>query len=101
MPPNNDIDTARDDLRRSIMAAFCNVLHATQLPPMTVMALAAAAVGSIYKEIADEHRRDNTCPCGWQPAPGADLEALQAALAATTKILPHSDLRIVQAAGRA
>lgn len=48
---------------------------------MTVMTLAAAAVGAIYKEITDEHRRDGTCPCGWQPIPRADVEALQAALA--------------------
>lgn len=100
MPLGPDAEAARAELHRAIMAAFCNVLHASRLPPMTVMSFAAAAVGLIYKEIADEHRID-ACPCGWQPNPRADVEALQTALAATTQTIPPSDLRAVQAAGRA
>ncbi|MGD9844739.1 MAG: hypothetical protein AB7F39_03545 [Variibacter sp.] len=34
------------------------------------------------REIADEHSRDDTFPCGWQPSTSADVEALQSALAA-------------------
>jgi hypothetical protein len=83
------------------MAAFCNVLHATRLPPMTVMSLAADAVGYIYKEGANEHRASDACPCGWQPNPRADVEALQAALATTTQTVQISDLRAVPVARRA
>jgi hypothetical protein len=83
------------------MTAFCDVLHATQLPPMTVMNLAASALGAVYKEIADQHRSDGGCPCGWKPNLRADIEALQTALAATTKAVPSVDLRGMQAVGRA
>lgn len=100
MPPDPDNDAARAELHRSIMAAFCDVLHASRLPPMTVMSLAAAVIGSIYKEVADEHR-GGACPCGWQPNPRADVEVLRTALAATAQAVPVSDLRVVQAAGRA
>lgn len=100
MPHDPDAEAARDELHRAILSAFCNVLHASRLPPMTVMRLAAATVGSIYKETADEHRC-GACPCGWQPHPGADLEALQTALAAATEAVPLSDPRTIQVAGRA
>ncbi|MBS4005552.1 MAG: hypothetical protein KGZ91_19450 [Afipia sp.] len=96
-----DIETARAELHRAVMAAFCNTLHASLLPPMTVMALTAAAVGAIYRDIADEHRRDTVCPCGWQPSTSADVEALQSALASTVEVRPLADLAIVQVVGRA
>ncbi len=96
-----DIEAARLELHRAVMTAFCNTLHASRLPPMTVMALTAAAVGSIYREIADEHRRDDQCPCGWKPATSADVEALQSALATTADARPIADLGVVQVAGRA
>jgi hypothetical protein len=101
MPSDPDTEAARAELHRAIMAAFCNVLHASKLPPMTVMSLAAGVVGSIYKEVADQHRYDDPCPCGWQPSPTLDVEVLQAALAEMTETDPLPDLRIVQVAGRA
>jgi hypothetical protein len=100
MPINPDVEAARTELHRTIMAALSNVLHGSQLPPMTAMKLAAATIGSIYKEMADEHR-SSVCPCGWYPYPSADLEALQTALAAATEAIPLSDLRTIQVAGRA
>jgi hypothetical protein len=100
MPLDPDTEIARAELHRSIMAAFSNVLHGSRLHPMTVMSLVAAAVGSVYKEIADEHR-SGACPCGWNPNPRVDVEALQTALAATTHTLPPWDLRVIQIAGRA
>lgn len=101
MPSDPNTEVARAELHRSIMAAFCKVLHASKLPPMTMMSLAAGIVGSIYKEVADEHRFGDPCPCGWQPNPSVDVEALQAALAAAKETDPIPDLRIVQVAGRA
>lgn len=101
LTPDPHNEAARAELHRSIMAAFSKMLHANRLPPMTVMTLAAAAIGSIYKEVADAHRCHDACACGWQPDPSADVRALQTALAATTQAFPPSDLRIVQVAGRA
>lgn len=95
-----DIDAARAEIHAAMMAAFCSVLHASRLPPMTVLGMVANAAGAIYKEIADEHRRE-ACPCGWHPHPHADVPALQAALAATAQTMPPSDLRVVRMAGRA
>jgi hypothetical protein len=92
---------ARAELRQAVMTAFNNVLHATHLSPMAVMSLTAAAVGSVYKEVADAHCGGNACPCGWQPNRHADVEVLRAALAMTTEIFSVSDLHVVQAAGRA
>lgn len=101
MPLDPHNDHVRAELHRAIMATIWQVLRATRLPPMTVMSLAAGAVGSIYREVADEHRSDDTCPCGWKPNPQADVEALQAALATMTEAIPLPDLRTVQVAGRA
>lgn len=101
MSSNPDKEAARAELRRSIVVAFCKVMNGSGLPPMTVMSLAAAAIGSIYREVADQHRSGGSCSCGWQPSPDADVEALQAALATATEAVPFFDLRIAQVAGRA
>jgi hypothetical protein len=68
---------------------------------MTVMSLDASALGTVYREVADQHRSDGGCPCGWSPNLRADVEVLQAALAATTQAVPPADLRVMQAVGRA
>jgi len=101
MQPDTDNESAGAEMHRSIMMAFCDVPRATQLPPMTVMGLAASALGAVYKEVADQHRSEGGCPCGWEPNLRADVEVLQAALAATTQAVPSADLRVMQAIGRA
>jgi hypothetical protein len=101
MQPDTDSESAGAEMHRSIMTAFCDVLRTTRLPPMAVMSLAASALGTVYKEVADQHRSDGACPCGWKPNLPGDVEALQAALAATTKAIPPADLRVMQAVGRA
>lgn len=83
------------------MTAFCTVLHGTQLSPMAVIELAAEAVGSVYREVADAHLGDQPCPCGWHPSPEADLAMLQAALALTAAPAPGIDLARIAIAGRA
>jgi len=95
------IDAARADLRQAVTLAFCNVMRESRLPPTTVMALVAEAIGSIYRDVATAHANDPTCPCGWQPCPDRDVETLQTALAATALSTFVRDLRLVQAAGRA
>ncbi|MGY6247404.1 hypothetical protein ACXIUS_07590 [Bosea thiooxidans] len=75
------MEAARTDIRQAVLTAFCAALHDTRLPPIALIALAAQAVGSIYREVADAHCGDPSCPCGWRPRFTSDLEALQAALA--------------------
>jgi hypothetical protein len=101
MPIDPHHDAARAALYQSIVAAFCKVLNDSKLPAMTVLGLSAAAIGSIYQDIADQHRGDVLCKCGWQPDPSFDIETLQSALAGAAKSIPFEDLRFLQAAGRA
>ena len=65
--------------------AFCGVMQSTRLPPMAAMGSAATAVGLLYLEVADAHRGDNPCPCGWEPRGAMDVEALQTSLALATR----------------
>jgi hypothetical protein len=101
MQQNTDNESAGAEMHRSIMTTFCEILRTTQLPPMTVMKLAASALGTVYREVADQHGADASCPCGWKPNLRADVEALQAALAAKTLAAPPPDLRAMQVVGRA
>lgn len=67
-------------MRQLVMRTFCDMLHATRLPPMAVLEYAAAAVGSVYREAADLHAWPSSCPCGWQPDEVGDISVLQRAL---------------------
>ena len=80
--------------------AFCGIMHSTRLPPMAALSLAATAVGLLYLEVADAHRGDNPCPCGWEPRSAADLEALQISLARAAKP-PRADFRTIEVEGHA
>lgn len=99
--PDTSLDDARDEIRQALMSAFCGVLHRTRLSPMAVLELAAEAVGSVYREVADAHLGDQPCPCGWNPSPSADLAALQASLALSAAPPPGIDLARIAVAGRA
>ncbi len=90
--------TADEKMRQAVLCAFCHIIQTTGLRPMDVLALAAKAVGSIYRDVAAVHLGSDGCPCGWEPQPGADIELLQRALAETS---PKPDLRWLTAAGRA
>jgi hypothetical protein len=98
---DDDTEAARAALRQVVMTAFCDMLHESRLAPMTVMALAAEALGSIYQEVADAHRHEDACPCGWRPSLERDIEALQVAVARTARPAPVTDLRLARVAGRA
>ena len=95
------METARADIRQAVLTAFCAALHDTRLPPLTLIELAAQAVGSVYREVADAHSGDQPCPCGWRPRLQADLEALQAALALSAVPAPQLDLAGMAVLGRA
>ena len=95
------LETARAEIREAVMTAFCAALRDTLLPPLTLIELAAAAVGSVYREVADAHCGDQPCPCGWHPRLLEDLEALQAALALSATPALQPDLAHMAVLGRA
>ena len=95
------LETARAEIREAVMTAFCAALHDTRLPPLALLELAAAAVGSVYREVADAHCGDQPCPCGWHPRLLEDLEALQAAMALSAVPALQPDLASMVVLGRA
>lgn len=101
LDPTEDAEVLRAELRQALMTAFCNALHHSQLSPLAVMRLTAEAVGSIYQEVAEAHRGESCCPCGWRPSVEADIAVLQSALERAAQPVPVTDLRLVRAAGRA
>lgn len=101
LDPTDEAEGLRAELRQALMAAFCNALHHSRLSPIAVMGLTAEAVGSIYREVAEAHRGESGCPCGWQPSVEADIAALQTALERAARSVPVTDLLLVRAAGRA
>jgi hypothetical protein len=101
-PVGDEEQAARVALYRAAMTTFCDVLQASTLPPMTVMALAAEAVGAVYRDVAAAHGPEGECCCGWRPRNESDIKALQAALAATARpARPVFDLTSLEAMGRA
>jgi hypothetical protein len=105
MPPETDarttMDEARAEIRQALMSAFCGALHGTRLSPLAVLELAAEAIGSVYREVADAHLGEAPCPCGWNPSLAEDLAALQASLALSVTPPPGIDLARAEVAGRA
>lgn len=94
-------EEARAHIRATIMNEFCDVMHKTGLPPMTVMRLAAQAIGSIYREVADVHTGPTACSCGWHPCNGSDMELLSAALKSACQRCGSDDLRQMRVIGNA
>src|SRR5271163_1209836 len=99
-PPEDDAIAALDQLKKTVRIAFCGVMQSTRLPPMAALSLAAMAVGSLYLEVADAHRGDNPCPCGWKPRSAAVVEALQTSLALSAE-QPRANFRAIEVAGNA
>lgn len=95
------MEAARAGIRQAVLTAFCAALQDTRLPPLTLIELAAQAVGSVYREVADAHCGDQPCPCGWRPRLAADLAALQAALALSAGSAQQPDLARMAVLGRA
>ena len=100
-PTDDETIAALDQLKRSVRMAFCGVMQSTRLPPMAAISLAATAVGLLYLEVADAHRGDNPCPCGWEPSGAMDVEALQTSLALATRQHRPADFHAIQVAGSA
>ncbi len=75
-----DHDNA-DILHQRILTLFCEALEINQAQPMDVLEHLAAALGKVYREVADSHLPPRACVCGWEPAGYADIHTLQFALA--------------------
>jgi len=88
-------------MRQLVMRTFRDLLHATRLPPIAVLEYAAAAVGSVYREVADAHTWPSACPCGWQPDELADLSTMQDALLREARSAQAGDLATAPVMGHA
>jgi hypothetical protein len=95
-----DEESAQTYLNQAVMTTFCRVLDSSRLPPSVVMRLIATALGSTYREVAAAHQ-DGQCPCGWNPMPEADIEALRSSLEDAAAPRRADDLHSMTAVGRA
>ncbi len=94
-------EAAQARIRATIMNEFCEVIRTSGLPPMAVIRLAAQAVGSIYREVADAHSGPHACPCGWCPHENTDAEVLGMALMTACRQRRSHGLHSMQVAGNA
>ena len=62
--------------------ANIGALATTRLSPLEALECMAAALGSLYREVADAHIDPQGCHCGWQPHAVLDMVALEQAMAA-------------------
>lgn len=77
-----DRDAAFAAVRAALLASYSGALASTRLSPIEALECIAAAMGSIYREVADAHLDPRGCQCGWQPHELSDIIALQQAIAA-------------------
>lgn len=95
-----DESSAQAYLHQAMMTTFCRVMDSSRLPPVVVMRLLAAALGSTYREVAAAHQ-DGRCPCGWCPLPAIDIETLRSSLEDAASPKRIDDLQSMEAVGRA
>ncbi|WP_054312198.1 hypothetical protein [Mesorhizobium sp. 1M-11] len=93
-------DEAEARLRAMILKELCEAMHATNLPPLAVLRLAARSIGSIYREMADAHLGFDRCACGWRPHT-TDVELLCMALMTACTQRRSADLRLMRVEGNA
>lgn len=80
--PSIDRDAAFAAIRAALMASYSRSLASTRMSPLEALECMAAALGSIYREVADAHIHPDGCRCGWVPHDVLDLVALEQAIAA-------------------
>ena len=67
----------RTRIQIAMMNEIGNAINDSDLSTMTVLEMAAAALGSIYREAANAHSDSNpACPCGWSADPVTEIETL-------------------------
>lgn len=77
-----DRDATFAAVRAALLASYSGALASTRMSPIEAFECLAAAMGSIYREVADAHLDPQGCQCGWQPHDLSDIIALQQAIAA-------------------
>lgn len=77
-----DRDAAFAAVRAAVMASYAGTLASTRMSPLEALECLAAAIGSIYREVADSHLDPEGCGCGWRPNELLDVVALEQAIAA-------------------
>ena len=77
-----DRDATYAAIRTAMLASYAGTLASTQMSPLEALECLAAAVGSIYREVADNHLDPQGCGCGWRPNELLDIVALEQAVAA-------------------
>lgn len=78
----NNRDAAFAAIRAALLACYSGALASTRMSPLEALECMAAALGSIYREVADAHIHPDGCQCGWIPQEVFDLVALEQAIAA-------------------
>lgn len=89
-------------VRAALMASYAGTLASTRMSPLEALECMAAALGSIYREVADAHIDPQGCRCGWQPHDVLDIVALEQAMgvnAAREENEDIFDLRSIMPAG--
>jgi len=95
-------DAAFAAVRAALLASYSGSLASTRMSPLEALECMAAALGSIYREVADAHIHPDGCHCGWVPHEVLDLVALEQAIAANAVSEDSGemlDLRSVMPAG--
>ena len=75
-------DAAFAAMRAALLASYAGALASTRMSPLEALECMAAALGSIYRDVADDHIDPDGCRCGWVPHEALDLVALEQAIAA-------------------
>ncbi|WEK02883.1 MAG: hypothetical protein P0Y65_11745 [Candidatus Devosia phytovorans] len=79
---SNDRDATFAAVRAAMMASYAGTLASTRLSPLEALECLSAAIGSIYREIADSHLDPDGCGCGWLPNEVLDIATLEQAISA-------------------
>jgi hypothetical protein len=77
-----DHDATFAAIRAAMLASYAGALASTRMSPIEALECMAAALGSIYREVAASHLDPNGCRCGWAPSELIDIVALEQAIAA-------------------
>lgn len=95
-------DEARSQIEATVMNGLCEAINQSGLPPLAVLRLAAQAIGSIYRDVAEAHSGPEACTCGWQPHEGSDIDLLcMALMTACRRERCRNDLKRMKVVGSA
>ena len=99
---SSDRDATFPAIRAALMSSYAGTLASSRMSPLEALEALAAALGSIYREVADSHLHPEGCGCGWRPNELLDIVALEQAIAANAAQedeTAYFDLRSITPAG--